>query len=117
MRESALARRVEADAPALQSVSPVRPRRPEERLMLAILEDAVRIFKDYAALPDPHVRRLHADIERWFDSGPTGWPFDFENICDALGFDASAIRSRLLRGRTVPIARLDALASFESRRS
>ena len=108
MRDSALARQTEA--------GPVWPRQPEQRLMLAVLEDAVRIFKEYAALSDPHVRRLHAEVERWFEAPPTDWAFDFENICDALGFDASSIRSSLRRGRAATISRLTAVAPSESRR-
>jgi hypothetical protein len=69
--------------------------------MLAVLEDAVRTFKEYAVLSNPRVRRLHAEVERWFESPSTNWPFDFENICDALGFEPSSIRSALRRWQAV----------------
>lgn len=82
--------------------------------MLAVLEDAVRIFKQYATLLDPHVRRLHAEVESWFEACPTDWAFDFENICDALGFDASAIRSSLRRERAATIRRLTVVAPSDS---
>ena len=100
-REKAMAS--EAGVPrALWRVRDARSMQPEKRLMLAVLEDAMRAFKEYAVVSNPHVRRLYAEVERWFDSPPTGWLFDFENICDALGLEPSSIRWSLQPWRAAP---------------
>ena len=66
----------------------------EERLVLAILEDAVKVYQRCAFTKrekDPVFR----DAERWIMSGDRRWPFSFLNICDLLGLNPYGIRSRL----------------------
>src|ERR1700691_6292606 len=63
-------------------------RRPVQRLMLAILIDALDCFQRYAASPTLTRRgRLHAEAARWlFDDAAHG-PMSFSWICDALEID------------------------------
>jgi hypothetical protein len=72
---------------------------PEKRLMLAVLEAAVSDFQKYATASTGRGRRLFADADAWLESAAADQPLDFENICDALGFDASFIRKGLRRWR------------------
>ena len=66
-------------------------------LMLAVLEDAVRCIQEGHHGRRFHARRLAAEAEAWVRSDRTSWPFSFVNICEVLGFDAGAVRGRLLR--------------------
>lgn len=83
----------------------VRPEQPtaEMRLILAVLEDAIRIhlkFKNRGHKPP----RYFETVE-WFESEATT-PFSFHAICDACGFDVQSFRKRLHAGViTVPIRR------------
>lgn len=70
---------------------------PERRLMLAVLEDALVVFQKYQRMDQRS--GLLAEVESWFASDDTGWPFAFVNVCDALGIDVDWLRDRLARRR------------------
>ena len=70
---------------------------PERELMLAVLEDAIVCFQQYAFARDGRGRRLFLDAQRWIVEKDCNWPFSFENICFHLGMDPSYIRHGLLR--------------------
>jgi hypothetical protein len=72
--------------------------RPEHRLMLAVLEDAVHIYQ-IGGRGDGRTRRLYAETERWFASTDTSWPFSFVRICQVLGLDPEYVLSGLRRWR------------------
>ena len=65
-------------------------------LMLAVLADAVRCIEQGRRRRGFRARRLAADAEAWVRSDRRDWPFSFLNLCEALGFDAYAFRTRLL---------------------
>jgi hypothetical protein len=68
----------------------------ERRLMLAVLEDAVR---NVALARNARISSKRARQElAWVTSVDRTDPFAFESICDALGIDPSWLRARLLRG-------------------
>lgn len=69
---------------------------PEQRLLIAILEDALTCFeKNYPSDPS-HANRLFRDAKAWIMSEQSG-VFSFEHICSVLGLDPDAVRSRLRR--------------------
>ena len=77
---------------------------PEQRLMAAVLEDAIRELQlrqrgasDAWATWRREPVRTAGDRETtaWFASGDRWWPYSFENICEALGLDAGTLRRRL----------------------
>ena len=70
---------------------------PEKRLMLAVLEGAVSDFQNYATVPAGRGKRLFADAVAWLDSSSLEQTLDFENVCQALGLDASFVRCGLRR--------------------
>ena len=80
----------------------------ERRLRLAILEDALRYYRDYAGARDRRARALHQDAVEWFTSHDRSEPFAFENVCDALGLDANAIRRGLRNTAVKAIGRAPA---------
>ncbi len=83
----------------------------ERRLMVAILEDAVDVYRKQAGARDRKRRQLFDDAEEWIESTDRSWIFSYENICDVLAIDAGYLRNGLRvwkrraggeRGRVVP---------------
>jgi len=72
---------------------------PEYALMVAVLEDAVRCYLNYADAADHKQRALAQDAVAWFASTERTQLFDFENVCDVLGIDAGYFREGLQRRR------------------
>ena len=73
---------------------PTRPTTPEQRLVRAVLEDAVDVVLD----PRPHGRRgrvLLAQTEHWLSSNEVQGPYSFVNVCHALAVDPGSLRGRL----------------------
>ena len=69
----------------------------ERRLMVAILEDAVDVYRKHADARDRKRQALFDDAATWIESDDKSWIFSFENICDVLGIDVSYLRSGLRR--------------------
>ncbi|HEU5463827.1 MAG TPA: hypothetical protein VFV82_06830 [Candidatus Binatia bacterium] len=70
---------------------------PERVLMLAVLQDAVLCFQDHVAATCQRKQMLHRDAAEWIFSTDRSYLFSFENICDALGYDADYMRQGLAR--------------------
>lgn len=73
------------------------PRVPEDRLMLAVLLDAVALLREYAFGKHPHSRRTVIDTLGWFASDDTSWPLSFKNVCIGLDIEPDAFRDALDR--------------------
>jgi len=69
--------------------------RPEKRLMLAVLEEAVADFQKYVVASSREGQHLFRELEHWFASDDREWPFAFASICDALGLEADWLRRGL----------------------
>lgn len=69
----------------------------ERRLMVALLEDAVRCFRKYALASSRRGRRLFRETDAWFMEPDTGAALTFDYVCEASGLDADSIRSSLRR--------------------
>jgi hypothetical protein len=67
----------------------------ERRLMLAILEDAVDVYRKQAGARDRKRQRHFLDAEAWIEDTDASWIFSFENICVALGLDPEYLRGGL----------------------
>jgi hypothetical protein len=68
---------------------------PEKRLLLAVLEEAVGTYQRYVMATDRRGRMVFAEVEAWFASEDVTWLFAFVPVCDALGIDATYVRSGL----------------------
>jgi hypothetical protein len=80
-------------------------RTPEQRLMAAVLEDAMReLARPGGAWFGARARR-RAEIEAWFLSDDVAWPFSFVNVCEALDLDVARFRTRLGGGRIGKVRR------------
>jgi len=84
----------------------------EQRLMLAVLADAINILLDWRGSFSIRKRRLFVEAARWVMTHSSNVPFSFDNVCDALEINAEALRRRLSglaagTGDTeIPLARL-----------
>jgi hypothetical protein len=67
----------------------------EQRLMLAVLVDAINILQGWHPLGSARKRRAFAEAAQWVNTRGTGYPFSFDSICDALGIDPEILRERL----------------------
>src|SRR5262245_64868121 len=77
-----------------------QPRRPEDRLMLAILLDGVALLREHATGVCPHAPRLVSSTARWFAVADEGWPLSFVNVCRTLGLEPAVLRAGLQRELT-----------------
>ena len=67
----------------------------EQRLMLAVLVDAINILQGWHRAGNARKRRAFAEAGQWVNTRGTGYPFSFDSICDALGIDFDMLRERL----------------------
>jgi hypothetical protein len=73
--------------------------RPVKRLMLAVLEDAMRCYQTYANSRNGNQRRLFVDAEAWLMDRRADGPFAFVTVCETLGIEPSCLREGLRRWR------------------
>ncbi|HWN58115.1 MAG TPA: hypothetical protein VNO74_08435 [Methylomirabilota bacterium] len=67
----------------------------EQRLMLAVLIDAINVLGDSRVSPNRRKRNSFNDASSWvFANGITS-PLSFDHVCDALSVDAEGLRRRL----------------------
>jgi hypothetical protein len=76
----------------------------EQRLMAAIMEDAVAVCSKTTPPKTSKGRHVLRETLRWVRSNDRAWIFSFLRICEMLDLDPSAIRRgiRLLRGEELP---------------
>jgi hypothetical protein len=69
----------------------------EQRLMLALLADAINVYQQGALARSTRKRLLYVDAERWImQSRASRHAFSFETVCEALGIDPSVLRRGLI---------------------
>lgn len=67
----------------------------EQRLMLAVLVDAINVVQGWHGTGSARKRRAFAEAAHWVNTRGTGYPFSFDSICDALGIDSEILRQRM----------------------
>jgi hypothetical protein len=67
----------------------------ERRLMIAVLEDAVDVYRKQVGAQDARGKQLFREAEEWIEDTDRTWLFSFENICDVLDIDATYVRRGL----------------------
>src|SRR5438132_6269674 len=82
---------------------------PEKRLMLAVLEGALLDLQRSAGVRTARARRLADEVDAWFAADDDGWPCSFLNVCQALGLDVSAVRTRVAGWRRMAPAKVVSL--------
>ena len=67
----------------------------ERRLMIAVLEDALDVYRKQLVAHDARGRQLFLEAEQWLEDREANDLFSFENICDVLDLNAEYIRRGL----------------------
>lgn len=75
---------------------------PQKRLMLAVLQTVVDDCQGPSVRgPESHRARAdaraHEQATAYVASTDRSWPFSFENLCEAVGLDATVLRRGLQR--------------------
>jgi len=78
---------------------------PEEKLMLAVLEDGISCFQKYLFAQDKGERRLFQEAQDWTLEEDKEEPFSFETICEVLGIAPNYLRRGLLSWKQKQLAR------------
>jgi hypothetical protein len=71
----------------------------EERLMFAVLTDAIECFQKYIFAKPRRLRALFNQAEAWFLNREDPSLFSFDNICQVLHISPSYLRSGLMSWR------------------
>ena len=79
----------------------------EKALMLAVLEDGIRCFQEHLRNARSNPRLLSQQAEEWIRAVDYEWPFSFNNVCETLGIDPSALRAALLDWKPKRLAECD----------
>jgi hypothetical protein len=81
----------------------IRTQYPEanaiKRLMLAVLQDALRCLQTYAESRNPAHRQAFAEAETWILDRRAEEPFTFVSICEALAIQPHYLRDGIRRWR------------------
>ena len=67
----------------------------EQRLMLAVLADAINIVQECGESVSLRKRNSFNEAWNWIFTKNVACPLSFGNVCDALGMDADGLRWRL----------------------
>ena len=84
------------DIEVLEKVYKKDIREGEERLMLAVLEEAVKCFQEYVLATRPREKRLFQEAEEWILETDSDYLFSFDSICQTLGLHPDYTRQALL---------------------
>jgi hypothetical protein len=69
----------------------------EQRLMLALLTDAINVYQKGVLSRITRARRLYVDAERWILSDqPNSDSLTFDAVCEALGIESAHLRRRII---------------------
>ena|SRR6185312_16440679 len=72
---------------------------PVRRLMMAVLEDALRCFQNNANAHEGLRRKLFEEAEQWLCRDHGEGPFAFETVCETLGIEPQYLRAGLIDWR------------------
>ena len=104
LAESTIARLTIPDVlTPVQYYEGVRAQHPEthamKRLMLAVLEDALRCLQTYTGKRNPAHRKAFGEAETWILDRRAQGPFAFVSVCEALGIQPDHLRDGIRKWR------------------
>jgi len=67
----------------------------EQRLMLAVLADAINVVQELGGSNSLRKRNSFNEAWNWIFTTGVTCPLSFDNVCDALGMDTKGLRGRL----------------------
>jgi len=104
------------DRGVFESVYKKTIREGEERLMLAVLEEAVQCFQQFVLGTRPREKRLFQEAEDWILEKDNDYIFSFEYICETLKLHPDHIRQGLMTWKDAK-REIDALKPETNRRT
>ncbi|MGB7948375.1 MAG: hypothetical protein WCH75_11895 [Candidatus Binatia bacterium] len=104
------------DLEIFESVYKKTVREGEERLMLAVLEEAIQCFQQYILGTRPREKRLFQEAEDWILEKDNDYIFSFEYICETLKLHPDHIRQGLMTWRDAK-RKIDSLKPEANRRT
>jgi hypothetical protein len=69
--------------------------RSEQRLMLAVLADAINVLQDRNPMATADKRKAFAEAVEWVTTRGNSYLFSFDTVCDALNIVSELLRERL----------------------
>ena len=81
---------------------------PVKRLMMAVLEDALRCFQNNSDAKSGPRKRLFAEAEQWLCGESNDGPFSFDTVCETLGIEPEFLRGGLREWRNQQLAGVSA---------
>lgn len=81
-----------------QALQRGEPAEPEKKLMLAMLEDALRCREKYRHAKDRRGKKFFLEAEEWLLCEAEDWIFSLGNVCEALGLNPGYIRKCAVHG-------------------
>lgn len=85
------------DSGVIEYVFKKNMREGEQKLMLAVLENAIEDFQKHALASDKRGKELFQDAETWILETNSPSFFSFENICAHLDLDPDYVRRGFIR--------------------
>ena len=85
-----------ADTGVIEKLFKKDIREGEEKLMLAVLENAVEYFQKYVLARKPSGKMRFQEAEEWFLEKDSDGLFSFEYVCETLGLHPDYLRQGLL---------------------
>jgi hypothetical protein len=89
--------RLNLDGDFIDNVRKTRVRSGEQRLMLAILKEALDSFFKHLGATDEKGKAIFQEVEGWIREKDNQWIFSFENVCESVGINVSYLRAELCR--------------------
>jgi hypothetical protein len=77
---------------------------PEKKLMLAILDDALKCLMTQVHAKARRRQKLFRSAEEWLLSDTEDWIFSFRNVCEAVGISPSHLRKCVLTWKKEQLA-------------
>lgn len=79
--------------------------KPERRLIIAVLQDAIECYQKHLFARDGKARQLYTDAEEWIHSEDRSHYFSYENLCEILEMNPEYVRRGLNAWREKQIAK------------
>jgi hypothetical protein len=89
--------RLRLDGDFIDNVWKTVVRSGEQRLMLAILKEALDSYFKYLGASDEKGEKIFQEVDGWIREKDNDWIFSFENVCESVGINAAYLRAGLLR--------------------
>jgi hypothetical protein len=91
------------DSGSIESVFKRSLRDGEQKLMLAVLENAIEDFQKYIFATDKKGRELFEQAEEWILETDSPSFFSFENICEHLQLNPDYVRRGFMRWKAAKL--------------